>query len=102
SSPAEVPAFAGTTLGAQTRDPARGQNLRKHLRRLSRSIPQIERHARAALLVEEAADLGIAPGPVADQHGDLAPLESARHVGTLEHRFLVDLAGQAPVGGEID
>ena len=46
----------------------RREDLRQRLGRLSRRVPQIIRHAGAALAFQEAGDRGVAIGPVAGQH----------------------------------
>src|SRR5436190_23228772 len=81
---------------------SRRQKLRQHLwLGLARRIIEVERDAGAALRFEEAADGGVAERPVADQHLDAAGTEMLGDFGRGEGAALIDLAGQAPVGGEI-
>ena len=51
---------------------------------------------------EEAADRRIAARPIADQHLHPARAKGLRDLGAVDRRPLVDLAAEAPVGGEID
>ncbi len=56
------------------------QHLRQHLGLAARRVVEVERHARAAVAFEEAADRRIAARPVADQHRDAA---RAKRLGDL-------------------
>src|SRR3546814_1713489 len=55
-----------------------------------------------ALAFQKAADRGVAVGPVADQHLDTVSGKGGAHRLAVDRDLLIDLAGQAPVGGEID
>ena len=70
--------------------------------RSARRIPQVERHPGDALRFEKPRDRGIAPGPVAAQHLHLSFVERSNRAVAIERGGLVGLAGDAPVGGEID
>src|SRR2546430_885746 len=80
----------------------RGQDLRQLFRRLSRRVPQIERDAGPAAALEEAGDRRIAIGPIPGEDLDLRLAEHVAHFAAVDRRGFVDLAGQAPVGGEIN
>ncbi len=80
----------------------RRQHLRQNLRLAALGIIEVERHARAALRLEEAAIAGIVIGPVADHRHHARRLERLCDRVAVDGVGLVDLAGEAPVGGEIE
>src|SRR5438270_4807224 len=80
----------------------RGQHLRQLFRRLSRRVPQVERHTSPPSAVEEAGDRGIAIGPIPGEHLHASGLERVTNFGAVDGGGFVDFARQAPVRGEID
>src|SRR5687767_11913011 len=96
-----VNAFILFLLLSEREDSGNREQLRQDLGRLAGRVVDVERNARAPLGFEEAADGGVSAGPVADQDGDLLLREGSGDILALEHGLLVDLAGDAPVGGEV-
>src|SRR5262249_11172038 len=80
-----------------------GQDLRQDLDGLSTAWEiEIKRHADAPLLGEKRRDRGIAIGPIATQTQDARGFELMADPLTRERAPLVDLAGQAPIRGQVD
>src|SRR5215471_8269679 len=80
----------------------RREDLREHGRLALAGIKQIERHAAAAVLLEEAGDLGIAARPVPLEIGDALGGERCRYCRACQRRAFVDEAGDAPCRAEVD
>src|SRR6478609_2707001 len=78
------------------------QHLRELLGYLARSVPEIEGHAPTPVAFEKAGDRRVAVGPVAGERLHARRLERVANLAAVDRRRLVDLASQAPVGGEID
>ena len=78
------------------------QHFGQEQRLLARTIENIHRNALAAERRERLRDRGIAPRPVGAHQLDAAVGERLLHVAVVEHQPLVDLAGHAPRGGEVD
>uniref|UniRef100_A0A193SDC7 Uncharacterized protein n=1 Tax=biofilter metagenome TaxID=1070537 RepID=A0A193SDC7_9ZZZZ len=80
----------------------RAENLWQYLGfLLARLVPQVQRNARTAVLLEKRGDRRIAPGPVAAHHHDPRFVESAQRFLAIDGDLLVDLAGHAPVRREV-
>src|SRR5207253_2989835 len=63
---------------------------------------QVQRPAAAAQMLEESGNFGVPPPPVALPGDDVAIGQGLPQRGGGEGRVLVDQAGQAPGGGQID
>src|SRR4051812_1410480 len=94
------------TLAARSLSAVNEHRARQHLRELlglpTRRVPEVVRNARAATTFQEARDCGVAIGPVASEHMYASLVERIADFASVDRRRFVDLAGQAPVGGEID
>ncbi len=67
-----------------------------------RGIDDVGGYAAAVDQGELFGDLGVVLGPVGAEEGDLIFAELMLNVGRLEDGALVDLATEAPGGGEVD
>lgn len=65
-------------------------------------VKKVERHAFAAVAGEFCGDLRILLGPVCLEEQNVVLFEDVLHIGGVEHGGFHDLAGDAPVGGEVD
>ena len=89
-------------LVKRPQDDARREHLGQHQGGLSGEVKDVGRHTGAAELAERGSDVLIVLGPVgADQH-DSGIAQAPPHIATIEDRALINLAAQAPAGGEID
>ena len=66
------------------------------------AVEDVERDAVAAELLERAGDLGVRARPVGADRDHAELLHLGDDLGGLERDLLVDLAGDAPGGGEVD
>src|SRR5205809_5545552 len=78
------------------------QHLRQLFRRFSRLVPKIVRHSGPTPALKEPGDRGIAVGPISGEYLDPSLPECVAYLGPIDRRGFIDLAGQAPVGGEIN
>ena len=65
-------------------------------------IVKIERHAGAAIVLQQGGDGGIAIGPIGDHVNDILGGESAFNAVTRQDRLLIDQTGDAPGCGGVD
>src|SRR5262245_60137115 len=80
----------------------RREDLRQHGGRTLAVVPQIERHTAAAMLPQEAGDLGVAARPVAHEIGDAFGGEGRLNRRACRRRALVEERGHAPCRREVD
>src|SRR5258708_29755602 len=76
--------------------------MRQYVRGPGLVIEQVKRHAAAPEFLQITGDLRVLPRPVALQRDDLMFGEGMPYRGAVERRVLVDQAGEAPGGGEVD
>ena len=81
--------------------PSLARQLAEDVRRAARAVEKIEGDAVAAVLGEELADLVVVVRPVGPHRHHVVILERPGDLGGVENQPLVDLAGEAPVGGDV-
>src|SRR5208282_3879111 len=67
----------------------------------ARRVERVSRHAAAAQRGERLGDGFVVAGPVGLEQGDVAVCKRLLHLRLVESHALVELAAQAPTGGEV-
>src|SRR5271154_2240114 len=94
---------AGTGVIERAFHGAGGQQLGQRLsRRPARAVDRIERNAVATEILQISGQRRVWSRPVAAHRYDIRSKQSARDRVAIEHRRLVDLAGQTPGRGHVD
>src|SRR5688572_632861 len=94
--------FSFRARSAQAGQPADSEDLRQGFGVATRRVIEVQGYAGTAVALEEAANGDVAACPVADHDTDAACAKGGGDLGLVERGALIDLAGEAPVGGEIE